>query len=89
MGLKAEARQAAGEEQAQEQQVEETKKAPEKKKKGRANGDGWEEFKEAKKKDDGRLKSNAEKANPQFERYYKQLGVVPATEWYDFYALLK
>ena len=41
------------------------------------------------KKDDGGKEIERVKANPQFERYYKQLGVVPATEWYDFYALLK
>ena len=88
-GLRAEARREAAEEQEQQKQIEETKKAPGKKKKGRANGEGWEEFKEPKKKDDGGKEIERVKANLQFERYYKQLGVVPATEWYDFYALLK
>ena len=92
--IKVEARQEAEKEQ-KEQAPEETKEIPsqtnkKKKGKGRANGEGWEEFKENKqKKDDGRIKSNAEKVNTQFERYYKQLGIVPPTEWYDFYAILK
>ena len=69
----------------------EQKNTENKKKKAKnANGEGWEEFKDNRpKKDDNRIKSNAEKINIQFERYYKQLEIVPKTEWYDFYAILK
>ena len=75
-------------------EVEESKQSTgtegKKKKAKRANGEGWEDFKESKqKKDDNRINQNSEKINIQFERYYKQLGIVPKTEWYDFYAILK
>ena len=73
-------------EESKEQKNTESKK----KKAKKANGEGWEEFKDNRpKKDDKRINSNAEKINIQFERYYKQLEIVPKTEWYDFYAILK
>lgn len=40
-------------------------------------------------KDDGRIKDKSQKRNIQFERYYRQLNVVPSTEWAELYDKLK